>query len=123
MENPRPTSGTGTKRVNARRIGDFSHDRVLLEVDDDHLGRVREIEPARGRIDRKDIPAAFAADGNIPLEFVNFLRGGEASRRVRRKVRKGTISSNASPTIAALGARVILLNRNFLARRLSRRRG
>jgi len=44
--------------------------RDLLKIDDDNLGRVRQIKPACGGIDRQNIPTAFAADRDLVKEFV-----------------------------------------------------
>ena len=51
--------------VNARGVGNFTDDSVLVKIDNDDFGGVREIETTRRRVYRQNIPAAFAADWNL----------------------------------------------------------
>ena len=46
---PRPQVGRDREAVDARRVGDLADDRFLVEVNDDHLGGVADVEPARRR--------------------------------------------------------------------------
>ena len=55
------------------RIRDLAQDRVLLQVDHDHLGRMRKVEAVRRGIDREDVPATFATDRDFVLKMIRSI--------------------------------------------------
>ena len=60
--------------MDARRVGDFADDRIFIQIDNDNFRRVRKVETARSRIDRQNIPAAFASNRYLCYEVVRFVR-------------------------------------------------
>jgi len=48
--------------MDARRVGDFARHAVGIQIDNDNLRRMRKVETARSRIDRQNVPAAFASN-------------------------------------------------------------
>ena len=67
--------------MHAGRVGNFAHDRVLLQVDHDDFGRVRQVETTRGGIDIQDVPTAFAPNWNLGEQFVGVGGGSALTRR------------------------------------------
>ena len=62
--------------VNAWRIGDIADDLAGVDIDDDDMGRVGNVEAARGRVDGEVVPPALAADFDFAEKVVTG-RGSE----------------------------------------------
>ena len=60
--------------MHARRVGDLTCHRVLLQVDHHNFRRVRQVKSLRRRIHGQNIPAAFTADRDFVQEFVSIAR-------------------------------------------------
>jgi len=73
--------GGGDEAVNARRVRDVADDLVLLGVDDDHLGAVRDEQAVVGGVGVEIIPPAAPADGDLLDELVVGLGGLCAAHR------------------------------------------
>ena len=72
--------------VNARRIGDVADHFARVDIDDDDVGRMRDIEPARRAVDGQIVPAAFAADLDLAEEVITGR--GSKTRRGQRRTRR-----------------------------------
>ena len=59
--------------MDARRVGDFARHGVCIQIDNDNLRRMRKVETARSRIDRQNVPAAFASNRYLRYEVVRFV--------------------------------------------------
>ena len=51
----------------------FADDSILIQIDNNNLRRVRKVETARSRIDRQNIPAAFAANRYLSYQLVGSI--------------------------------------------------
>ena len=60
----------------AGSVSDFTHDFIRVEIDHDNFRRMREIQTARGIVNGQDVPAAFAADGDLREGLVEFGGSG-----------------------------------------------
>ena len=59
--------------MNAGRVGDFADDPVVVQVNDDHLRRVRNVKPLRRGIHRQRVPAAVTTDGYFLDKMVRLV--------------------------------------------------
>jgi hypothetical protein len=64
--------------VNSRRVRDFAGDSILIKVDNDNFCRVRQIQSVRRRIDRENVPAAFATDRDLGLKLILLRERGRS---------------------------------------------
>ena len=65
----------------AGRVGDLTEQFVLRRVDDDDLGRVRNVQTLGRAVDAQIVPPALAADVNVFDEPIRFVRGTGTGRQ------------------------------------------
>jgi hypothetical protein len=51
--------------MNAKSVGNFSHDRAGIDIEHFNLGSVRNVEPAGTFIDSEVVPTALTGDRNF----------------------------------------------------------
>ena len=65
--------------MDARRVGNVADHLVRVEIDDDDVGRVRDIQAPGGGVGREVVPAAFATDLDIADDVIASRRGERRS--------------------------------------------
>ena len=66
--------------MDSRRVRDFANHRILVKIDNDDLGRMREIETARSGIDRQNVPTAFATNRYLTYELVRLIAQAQSQK-------------------------------------------
>ena len=74
--------------VHARRVRNIADDLVRLEVDNHDVRRVRHIQSPGGAVDRQVVPAAFAADLDVPGDVISGRCRHQQHRREQDETKK-----------------------------------
>ena len=54
-------------------VSDLADDRILINVDHDHLVAMAHVEPAPRRINGQVIPTALPINGNLPQKMIGTI--------------------------------------------------